>query len=74
VYSSDDVELFLKTSYLRIALRDSIIARVDHVCRLLQPLLEILNLSVMERDWKPYEAYRIALRCAALAMQSQSHF
>jgi hypothetical protein len=48
------------------ARRDRIISRLDHVCGLLQPLLELLNLSVMEGDWKPYEAYSVALQCATL--------
>jgi hypothetical protein len=72
--SSDDVEFTLMTSNLGIARRDRIVSRLDHVCCLIQPLLELLNLSVMERDWKPYEAYKVAFQCAALAMQCQSHF
>ena len=44
---SEIVELTLKTRNLGIVRRDGLISRLDDVCRLLQPLLEVLVLTAL---------------------------
>jgi hypothetical protein len=51
VGGSEIVELLLKKRKLGIAHRNGIISRLDGVCRLLEPLLEIPDQLVLARNF-----------------------